>query len=678
MEHNKKSDDLQFSFSYMALGLLGKNLYSNAWAALSELVANSLDAGSTEVYIAIDMRKKGNSVIEVYDNGEGMSYDNLKENYIKIGRNRRLNQKNSESVMGRKGIGKLAALYLSNHYYVATKQKDTELLVYEMEFPNSELENDTQNPQMSSSSFDAFNNREFLHYESGTMIRMEKVNLTGYGDASIETLNSTLSDYFTVSNLNSQKIFLKVVKNDNDLKKEYTEVIKTIPFKNMVQITCFDKETYDELSEKYSNKNYQLNLKGFDKKFSDNIQVVYKEATGTEFTYSKDGQEKTKVGKITGWIGIHSTINSSEATELNDTNFKKNKLYNPLSLRIYVRNKLAISNFLPVINNTQAFVNYIEGEIGYDILDDNNFKDIATTSRQNMDENDPRVVDLAEKIKQEVSSLIRTRLEVRNKMNNEIQSLRTKSEKIAKESTSKNIDKIFDDFKSQKDRNSFSTDDMDELNRNIKNRVVQQLKGENFKNEYTIFFSHSRRNKNVLDFFYYLLKKIGVTSDEIFYTSKEDAPQIDIKQNLGEISKENIVNKNTLLFFYVTKDFKDSDYCMFEGGAAWATRGAEDYLINFDEFSLIPDYLNQKGEFLLNLTQNSDLSKGDFYNQLINTLNKLIEHINIGRKMKAAEEVPLFNNVEFPDKVELSQGKTPELNKDIENYWNTYILENNE
>ena len=130
MEHNKKSDDLQFSFSYMALGLLGKNLYSNAWAALSELVANSLDAGSTEVYIAIDMRKKGNSVIEVYDNGEGMSYDNLKENYIKIGRNRRLNQKNSESVMGRKGIGKLAALYLSNHYYVATKQKDTELLVY--------------------------------------------------------------------------------------------------------------------------------------------------------------------------------------------------------------------------------------------------------------------------------------------------------------------------------------------------------------------------------------------------------------------------------------------------------------------------------------------------------------------------------------------------------------------
>ena len=49
-------------------------------------------------------------------------------------------------------------------------------------------------------------------------------------------------------------------------------------------------------------------------------------------------------------------------------------------------------------------------------------------------------------MKQELSSLIRTRIEVRNKMNNEIQSLQTESEKIAKESTSKNIDKIFDDL----------------------------------------------------------------------------------------------------------------------------------------------------------------------------------------------------------------------------------------
>ncbi|RCX20157.1 hypothetical protein DFR58_102230 [Anaerobacterium chartisolvens] len=47
----------------------------------------------------------------------------------------------------------------------------------------------------------------------------------------------------------------------------------------------------------------------------------------------------------------------------------------------YVRNKLAIENFLNVINNTQAFVNYIEGEIHFDILDEDDLPDIATSNR---------------------------------------------------------------------------------------------------------------------------------------------------------------------------------------------------------------------------------------------------------------------------------------------------------
>ncbi|KRK65306.1 hypothetical protein FC72_GL001376 [Companilactobacillus tucceti DSM 20183] len=37
---------------------MGKNLYSNAWAALSELVANGLDARASTVNLYIDMRDK--------------------------------------------------------------------------------------------------------------------------------------------------------------------------------------------------------------------------------------------------------------------------------------------------------------------------------------------------------------------------------------------------------------------------------------------------------------------------------------------------------------------------------------------------------------------------------------------------------------------------------------------
>lgn len=48
----------EFNFTWAALNLLGKSLYSNAWAAISELVANGLDAKATRVSVFIDARTK--------------------------------------------------------------------------------------------------------------------------------------------------------------------------------------------------------------------------------------------------------------------------------------------------------------------------------------------------------------------------------------------------------------------------------------------------------------------------------------------------------------------------------------------------------------------------------------------------------------------------------------------
>ena len=49
---------IYFNFSYSALKLLGKNLYNNSAAAISELVANGLDAKAKNVYVYIDMSDK--------------------------------------------------------------------------------------------------------------------------------------------------------------------------------------------------------------------------------------------------------------------------------------------------------------------------------------------------------------------------------------------------------------------------------------------------------------------------------------------------------------------------------------------------------------------------------------------------------------------------------------------
>lgn len=89
-QNNRNTEDaIYFNFSYAALKLLGKNLYSNAANAISELVANSLDAKAKNVYVYIDMSDKEHSTIEIIDNGIGMDYGDLARKYVWIGRNKR-------------------------------------------------------------------------------------------------------------------------------------------------------------------------------------------------------------------------------------------------------------------------------------------------------------------------------------------------------------------------------------------------------------------------------------------------------------------------------------------------------------------------------------------------------------------------------------------------------------
>ena len=88
--NNRNTENaIYFNFSYAALKLLGKNLYSNAANAISELVANGLDAKAKNVYVYIDMSDKEHSIIEIIDDGMGMNYEDLARKYVWIGRNKR-------------------------------------------------------------------------------------------------------------------------------------------------------------------------------------------------------------------------------------------------------------------------------------------------------------------------------------------------------------------------------------------------------------------------------------------------------------------------------------------------------------------------------------------------------------------------------------------------------------
>ncbi|WP_185817482.1 cell envelope integrity protein TolA, partial [Streptococcus pneumoniae] len=132
--------------------------------------------------------------------------------------------------------------------------------------------------------------------------------------------------------------------------------------------------------------------------------------------------------ELNGWIGIHSTNNMVEASEntKNDPNnrFIRNSVYKANQLRLYVRDKLAVSDFMPQLNNTQALSNYIEGEISFDILDNDYLEDISTSNREGLSGNDARITLLIELLKPIVNKLINERANIGKVVRKEVEKIR--------------------------------------------------------------------------------------------------------------------------------------------------------------------------------------------------------------------------------------------------------------
>ena len=380
---------IYFNFSYSALKLLGKNLYSNAANAISELVANALDAKASEVYVYIDMSDKKHSVIEIIDNGSGMDYTDLADKYVWIGRNKRadtdLPSADKKTVMGRKGIGKLAALYLSNKYYILTKTS-TDNIENEWEVNLSKYQ-DSDFPRLDkvTESIPLVNNDIWKRFTNGTAIKLENVDLRRNGAQKIEGLRRVFADFYLIDSLKST-IYVSVKTDKNDA-IDFKPVEKKIAYKNFYAL--FDNSDLNIASK--MSKNIAFSWASQYEHIANTpreTKLIDKAPIPTSGKLIYKFEDDTQVEKdylLTGWIAIHSTIDQKNAV---DDNFIRNSVYQPNRLRLYVRNKLAVADYFVISPSTQAMANYIEGEVTFDILDDDDLPDIATSSRQDFLDDD--------------------------------------------------------------------------------------------------------------------------------------------------------------------------------------------------------------------------------------------------------------------------------------------------
>ena len=86
-----------------------------------------------------------------------------------------------------------------------------------------------------------------------------------------------------------------------------------------------------------------------------------------------------------------------------------------------------------------------------------------------------------------------------------------------------------------------------------------------------VFVSHSTKDKEVVDIFMDKILKLGLafTSDDIAYTSREDTG-VRTGNDIKAFIKENISTCD-FVFFMISENYIQSQVCLNEMGAAWAT-----------------------------------------------------------------------------------------------------------
>lgn len=115
MDNNK----FHFKFSLEVLNHLGRGLYRSFATVVAEAISNAWDAEATVVNIHIEKDK-----LTVSDNGKGMSEKDFQGRFLEVGYSRRENPENvsKRNVIGRKGIGKLAMLSISDSITIISKK----------------------------------------------------------------------------------------------------------------------------------------------------------------------------------------------------------------------------------------------------------------------------------------------------------------------------------------------------------------------------------------------------------------------------------------------------------------------------------------------------------------------------------------------------------------------------
>ena len=133
---NLENKTLAFKVSSGLKNLIGRDLISDKYIAIFELVKNSYDANASNVKISYLVSEHGKGKIIISDNGSGMTYEDIIQKWLFVAYSEKKPQNRSKSayreeikreVAGAKGVGRFSCDRLGASLQLVTKTKDDTL-----------------------------------------------------------------------------------------------------------------------------------------------------------------------------------------------------------------------------------------------------------------------------------------------------------------------------------------------------------------------------------------------------------------------------------------------------------------------------------------------------------------------------------------------------------------------
>lgn len=563
-----KDKEYKLNIDPRILELLGPSLYTNIYYVLAELIANAYDADAHNVYIIANKDD-----ITVEDDGKGMSYaDGDIQKYLNVATVSRNTDAESltpmkRKKMGRKGVGKLAALSVSENVLVKT-------------ISNGEKSGFVLSRHI--------NDDNLLVPLADEQIIFERVSGNG---TSVVMQNPQYKLHSTLKAIkrNLLKIFPLVNENFK---------IHLIRGTEEEVIENFDKEMISELSTLITLGDEFTYLNDFfQTPYGNEIAELRKNrplATTPISMDDKSGIKHTYHVEIKGWIG---TYTSTRGRKVELTDFPDN------FISLYANQKMGEFNILPVVGQNKLNEVYVVGQLHVDIFELTELPDMALSNRQGYKTDDPRYQAVLDYVR-------KTLLPDVLKMRGLFVSLGKKKKEEKKLEQQRQNEASFkrsvDTFRKNtakkatrkiSSRLGISTEQADEVEAILSDEINTNSPDMGIKSiidsqKKKLLISQTYRDKDLADIIYNMLVFNNVPPEDIIYTNCDDEvsriPEGDVGKSgiydyLRDFFVDSYSTQKIYVIFVTSHNTKNSWGALMEVGAAWITQ-VEHKIFNIYDF----------------------------------------------------------------------------------------------